>query len=72
MVKKNIAEINKFHLVLIIAVVGAMSYTFTTFATINYVDNKHQDVKNDMKIIRDDVRELRNFFIPVNLRRKAK
>lgn len=47
-------------LIWITTVVAALiSYTYTTFATVTYVDKKHMDVIEVLKEIKSDVKDIR-------------
>ena len=57
--------------ILVTMFISATAYAFTTFATISYVDKKQVEVKDTIKDIKLDVREIRNYLIPVPLRLKT-
>lgn len=43
----------------IITVAGAVAYMFTTFATAQYVDVKHESVTEILEVIREDVKDIK-------------
>ena len=43
----------------IVTVAGAVAYMFTTFATAQYVDVKHESVKEILSEIKSDVKEIK-------------
>lgn len=42
----------------IVAAVSALAYVYTTFATISYVDKRHEEVKEVLLDIKDSVRSI--------------
>jgi len=52
------------------SIAGAIAYGFTTFATIDYSDKGDAKIESSVAVMRQDVRELRNFIIPKQMRRK--
>jgi hypothetical protein len=41
--------------------VSLVAYAYTTFATVSYVDLKHENVMDVLREIRTDVREIRSY-----------
>ena len=49
--------------ILLTLVASVIIYSFTTFATIDYVDDKHASVKEDLVEIKEIVKEQRTLLI---------
>lgn len=43
---------------MLIACVSALAYVYTTFATVTYVDKKHEEVKEVLVEIKDSVKSI--------------
>lgn len=45
------------------SIVGSVAYCFTTFATIDYVDKKHQQVISEVIEVKDVVKDTQKLMI---------